>query len=400
MGVWRGYAPPNTHLSPNFRIDSYSLSRDQCASNHLVDMNQLPDSRLPIPASSTGLKFLRSKYFRFSLSLLIGVLSLYLALRNVSLEDLGMSIRGADWGWVGLALLSVVINNLAKAARWQVLTGKGTGKIGFGRLFLALLAGQALNSLYPARVGDLGRAYVAGGKSTSRAFLLGTIALEKIVELLSYGVLLLLVILWMPLPVWLNRSVYVLIGVALVLVVVALVMSRNQVWSSRFLEWFREWRPNWIPQRAEGILHAAVDSLGVLRSSWELVKLAFWSVMVWGVAISTNYLVLRALDIQLAGVIGETAGIPVSFLAACLVLVGLTVGISVPIPGRIGIFEGICVYVLGVFGVLQADAFVYGVLLHMIVFLPTTLAGLISLVVLGLPGKREKLLEIVEEPGR
>lgn len=346
------------------------------------------------------MKFLHSKYFRFGLSLLIGVLSLYLALRNVSVADLGASIQGADWGWVGLALLSVVMTNLAKAARWQVLVGKGSQKVGFGRLLLALLAGQALNSLYPARMGDFGRAYVAGGRGTSRTFLLGTIALEKIIELLSYGVLLLMVILWMPLPVWLNRSVYGLMGVALVLVVAAIVMIRNHVWSSRFLEWFQAWRPAWIPQRVEGILRAAMDSLGVLRSGWDLVKVLFWSVVVWGVAIGTNYLVLRALNIPLGeSMVGPTPGMPVSFLAACLVLVGLTVGISVPsTPGRIGVFEYICVLALGVFGVSQADAFVYGVLLHGIVFLPTTLAGLISLVVLGLPSKRENLLDIVEEP--
>jgi len=89
----------------------------------------------------------------------------------------------------------------------------------------------------------------------------------------------------------------------------------------------------------------------------------------------------------------------VSFVAACLVLVALTIGISVPsTPGRIGVFQYICVLALAVFGVPQAVAFAYGVLLHGIVFLPTTLVGLISLVVLGWPGDRAKLDGIGKEP--
>lgn len=345
------------------------------------------------------MKFFRSKYVRFGLSLLIGGLSLYLALRNVSFEDFWGSIQHADWGWVGLALLSVLGSNLAKAARWWVLVGKAPGRPGFAKLLMALLAGQALNSLYPARVGDLGRAYVAGEGGTSRAFLLGTIALEKIIELLSYGLLLVLVILWMPLPTWLNRSMYVLMVFALLLAVAAFVMSRNHAWGKRFLAWFQQRRPAWIPERVPAFLRAAMDSLDVLRSGWSVLLVAFWSVAVWGIAIGTNYLVIRALDIPLVGV-GST-GMPVSLVASCLVLVGLTVGISVPsTPGRIGIFQYICVLALAVFGVPQAAAFAYGVLLHGIVFLPTTLAGLISLIALGWPVNRAKLLKIAEEPGR
>lgn len=348
------------------------------------------------------MKFLRSKYLQFTLSLLIGGLSLYLALRNVSVEDFWASIQGADWGWLGLALLSVVVNNLAKAARWQVLAGKGSERPGFPKTLMALLAGQALNALYPARLGDLGRAYLAGNTGAGRAFLLGSIALEKLIELLSYGLLLLLVVLWMPLPDWLNRSVYGLIAAALLLTVAALLVSRNHAWGRNVLEWMQKRRPAWIPERIAALLRAALTSLKVLRSSWDLLRVAFWSAVVWGMAIGTNYLVIRALDVRLAGVAGEISGkMPASFVASCLILVGLTVGISVPsTPGRIGIFQYICVLALAVFGVPQATAFAYGVLLHGIVFIPTTLAGLLSMLVLGWPGDRAKLFDLVKEPGQ
>jgi uncharacterized membrane protein YbhN (UPF0104 family) len=55
------------------------------------------------------------------------------------------------------------------------------------------------------------------------------------------------------------------------------------------------------------------------------------------------------------------------------------------VPGRIGIFEYICVLTLAVFGISQSAAFAYGILLHSLVFIPPTLLGLFFLITLGLP---------------
>ena len=47
---------------------------------------------------------------------------------------------------------------------------------------MILLAGQMLNTVFPARLGDLTRAYVLGGKGPGRSFVLGTVVLEKILD--------------------------------------------------------------------------------------------------------------------------------------------------------------------------------------------------------------------------
>ena len=81
-----------------------------------------------------------------------------------------------------------------------------------------------------------------------------------------------------------------------------------------------------------------------------------------------------------------------------LVLVGLQAGISLPaIPGTIGLFEYICILALSVFGVDQSLALSFGLLLHAIVLIPTTLAGIASFWVLGLFGQRKKYQDIVAQ---
>jgi uncharacterized membrane protein YbhN (UPF0104 family) len=93
---------------------------------------------------------------------------------------------------------------------------------------------------------------------------------------------------------------------------------------------------------------------------------------VWVTAVLTNHLALLAFQIQL----------PIA--ASMLVLIVLQVSIALPsVPGRIGIFEYLCVLSLAVFGIARSVGFSYGILLHIVALLPSTLLGLLFLAMLG-----------------
>jgi uncharacterized membrane protein YbhN (UPF0104 family) len=110
-----------------------------------------------------------------------------------------------------------------------------------------------------------------------------------------------------------------------------------------------------------------------------VLRLVLWTTSIWGLAILNNHFTLLALGIHL----------PIT--ASMLILVGLQAGISLPaIPGTIGLFEYICVLALSLFGIDQSLALSYGILLHAIVLVPSTIAGMISFWVLGLSGQRQK----------
>jgi hypothetical protein len=94
--------------------------------------------------------------------------------------------------------------------------------------------------------------------------------------------------------------------------------------------------------------------------------------LIWGTAIWTNVLTFRALDLRLP------------WTAAGLLLAVLQAGISVPsVPGRIGVFQYLCILTLGLFGVSEAAGLSYGILLQAIVFLPTTLLSVAGLWLFG-----------------
>jgi uncharacterized protein (TIRG00374 family) len=310
---------------------------------------------------------------RWGVGVAIGALSLYLALRNISWKEVWQAFQQADWGYMGLALVSVAVGVYAKVIRWQVLLGESGRRIKLSRLVMAHLAGQSLNLIYPARAGDISRVYVIGAMGISRMFLLGTIVLEKLWDMFSYTLVFLLLLLLIPLPGWVSNSAYSVAAVTLIFFLASFVLAYQRAWIVSLAERLIGWLPEKTREQFLERIHAGLTSLEVLQSRKELFWLAFWSTMVWVTAVLNNHLVLLAMRIHL----------PVT--ASVLILVALQAGISLPTaPGRLGIFQYICVLTLGIYGIGQALAFSYSVLLHSVALLTILLSGLVCVWILGL----------------
>jgi uncharacterized protein (TIRG00374 family) len=252
---------------------------------------------------------------------------------------------------------------------------------------LVLLVGQLLNTIFPARLGDLARAYVLGGMGPGRTYVLGSIVLEKMLDSLAYITLFGITILLIPLPNWVGSSILIFVLVTLAITVVILLLVFWPTPFQRLLNFLLGKLPRrartWITPR----IQQGLASLEIIRRRDDVFRLILWTAIIWALAIAINQLVLLALDIHL----------PLS--ASLLILVGLQAGISLPaIPGTIGLFEYICILALSVFGIEQSLAFSYGVLLHSIILIPTTLAGTISFWVLGLSNQLQNIKNIRAKP--
>jgi hypothetical protein len=271
----------------------------------------------------------------------------------------------ADLRWLLAAFLFMALNNLAKAARWKVLLGARGERVHFTKALVSHLAGQTLNTIFPARVGDLSRAYSIGGMGPGHVYVLGTVILEKVPDMIAFATLFLALLALMPLPGWLGSSGYTLVAVALVscLAVAILVLRREAI--LRLLEN----GVNWLPQRLSVGVNEQVQSgfsaLDALRNRWQLLKVTLWTGLIWLTALGINYLVFQSLALELP------------LTAALLLLLALQVGFLLPsVPGRIGVFEVICIVCLALFGVGRNEALGYGILLHAIIFLPMAVFGL------------------------
>lgn len=326
-------------------------------------------------------RWLSAPWVGWLLGLSLGGLLLWLAAREVNLADVAHVLGKADPLWVAAALVCVLLSILFRSLRWQILLLPGhpmSDRLPHSLLLPSLLVGQLLNAVAPTRLGDLSRAYVVGQVGVSRSFVLGTVVMEKIFDAAAFGFILLLLLALAPLPAWARPAVFSFFGAMAVLLAVLLVVGLNR-W--RLLGWLDAANVPLLPAHWQDSLSrrlaAGMVSLDVLRAPSTVVGLLIWSLLVWGAGAAINYLLFLALDMAL----------PVS--AALLLLIVLQVSTTLPpSPGNIGIFEGLCVFALAVFGVDRTMGLSYGLLLHAVVFLPTVLLGMLSLGRLGLWGKQ------------
>jgi len=299
----------------------------------------------------------------------ISVVCLWLAFRDVPFSQVMAVFSQADYRFVALALVLVLVSPLVRAVRWRLLYHPDQKGLSYLRLAKVLLIGQMLNIVVPARLGEVARIYFMGQtESRSRARTLGTIAVEKWLDILMLLLLVLLVPIFVSLPPWFRDSRPSLAVLAVAFLALALILSYGKdrlltlvESASRFLP--EGWRTK--VHRATGL---ALSSLDVLRSPWVGLKLQGWSLLIWVLSISVNYTVFLAL------------GLPLPFAAAVFLVVVLEVGVAVPsVPGKLGIFHYLCTLALGVFGLEKGAALGYAVLLYFVVFGPPSLLGALLL---------------------
>ncbi len=298
------------------------------------------------------------------IKLLVGVVlsstALYLSFRSLHISDILASFATADFGLISLALSSVMINIFSKAMRWRALLGRS--EVSFVTLLRALLLGQILNIALPSRPGDVSRIYMIRSTTIAWPFVAGTIVTEKTIDLMCYLLCFFLTLIFLPpLPVWVITSVYsfVIVTAIIAALLVALPQSHRLLNSS-----YLSWLPLALSKRIAEALRAMNSSFTTAAQPSVVVQIIAWSGLIWITAILTNYLLLRALAIDAPAI------------SVVLLLIVLQISVSLPsVPGNIGIFQYICVLVLGIFGVSQTAAVSYGILLHVVAFAPPILVG-------------------------
>src|SRR5262249_45030891 len=97
----------------------------------------------------------------------------------------------------------------------------------------------------------------------------------------------------------------------------------------------------------------------------------FWSIAGWALGGVINVVVLKSLGLGLG---------PMADLGASLALLGGLYGAAVipSVPGRVGVFQYVCVLVLGTFGVGFDNAVAFALALYAVVSLPPLVVGALS----------------------
>ena len=307
----------------------------------------------------------RARVWLTLLGLAMSAAAVVLLLRATNAADTWRRLRSADPVWFVAACAVTVVGYLLRAIRWGELLAPSR-RPSLGRLFSATMIGfLAINTL-PARLGELVRAYaLSRSERMSTATVLGSVAVERVLDLAALGAFWSLSLVVAPLPDWFRWSGLLTIGIAAAAAAILVVFHRLQGSHAGAADWPLLSR---LPERPRRALGKAIPAFGegirAIAKPKVLARSAALTLVMWLVNTAVFQMVAAGLGLKLP--LWEP------FVLAFIICVGIMVPSS---PGFVGVLEGACVLGLGLVGIGGSDALAYGVLYHATQLLPLILLG-------------------------
>jgi hypothetical protein len=312
------------------------------------------------------------KKWQFWLGVLISAFFIWLSLGGLQLDEFWDAVKRANYFWlipgVGVYFIGVWI----RAWRWHYLLGP-IKKIPTKTMFPITTIGYMGNNIYPARAGEVLRAVILKrreGVSVSAS--LATIIVERIFD----GVVMLAFIFvnLSELAKLTGASGFVgniqqvaIIGTGVFIgaLIVFLIAAMYPHMTAKIGLWFiQRLLPKRLHEKVIGLMSKFLDGLASLRSPFNVLMVFFTSVIIWLLETGKYWFVMHAFDFN------------VSFFALMLMNGIVNLATTIPsAPGYIGTFDAPGIAVLTAYGVDQATAAGYTLVLHVALWLPITLLG-------------------------
>lgn len=306
----------------------------------------------------------------FWLGIALSTICLFLAFRKVSLSELVVSLSSASLLIVVVATGVYISSLLVRALRWQVLLAP-VRRLPLLDLFSFIMIGYLVNALLPFRLGDVARTVFAGEKwKVSKSSILATVAVERILDILSLTVIFLLLGIVMDVPVEVKKVAWTMTGIAASGAVVLWIMSLpgGSCWARRVTNKISPLIPNNIQQRVVDIANAFVTGLQVLHTKNRLFRAAVYSLVVWGLLTFSVGFFLQSFDLSLP------------WYSPMLTVVALNLGALLPSsPGAIGVAHLLIILSLSPWGVERSLALSVAIVIHGVALAINILLGLAAL---------------------
>jgi len=302
-------------------------------------------------------RILPKNWVRYLIVLTIGILLLYLAFKGQDLNKMISDLQKANFEWVILSIIIILIAHFLRAYRWNLMIGSlGHGTPSLMNTFHALIMGYLANLAFP-RMGELARC-TALNKSDKIPVtkLLGTVIAERVVDLLMLGLIFLLAILleFKSLSGFLNEHVLskfsgrigeiILIMLGLILLSVSstflVIMIKKRKWgfTERIFHFFSGMKAGILT------LKRMDNKAGFLLSS----------VLIWLLYGLSSYFCFFALN--------ATSSLGPG--AALSTLVFGSLAMIAPVQGGIGAFHWMVSEGLLAYGISKTDGLSYALLVH------------------------------------
>jgi uncharacterized membrane protein YbhN (UPF0104 family) len=313
------------------------------------------------------------KRWQFWAGVIISAVLLWLSLRSLKLAEVWSALRTANYWWLIPGVAVYFVGVWARAWRWHYLL-RPLKRISTRRMFPIVTIGYMGNNIYPARAGEVLRAYVlrreqgVAVSASLATILVGSSGLAGSIQSVA---------LWGTLA----------FSGALAAFLLAALFPHASL--GLYQRWVAPRLPGRLRERASGLLVSFWSGLESLRSPRNIAMVFVTSLVIWLLETGKYWFVMHAFDFR-----GYSGGFFGLMLMNGIVNLATTIPSA---PGYVGTFDAPGIAVLAAYGVDPAVAAGYTLTLHAALWLPITLLGAWYMTRAGLRWERVRQ-EMAEGP--
>jgi len=314
------------------------------------------------------------KRWQFWLGVGISAIFLWIALRGLQLDKVWQEIQRADLIWIlpGVGIYFIAV--WARAWRWHYLL-RPIKEIPTKTMFPIVTIGYMGNNIYPARAGELLRAYVLKkDEDVPISSSLATIITERVFDGLVMLAFVFVNISQLP-SVTLNLGIFgnwpvstLAIGGAILFFVATIIFFWMALFPKQYLHLFSWFNQRIIPykyrQRTAGVMNRFLEGLASLRSFSDVTMVFLTTIVIWLLETGKYWFLMQAFPFE------------ISYFALMLMNGIVNLATTIPsAPGYVGTFDAPGIAILRAFGVEGVIAAAYTLVLHVALWLPITILG-------------------------
>ena len=293
----------------------------------------------------------------------LAAVSLIWVFREFRLEETLEDFARLDWRFVTVAVVFDLAVYVIHGWRWSILLNP-IRPVKVWRVVQAIYIGLYANEILPLRTGEVIRCYLVShwGK-IPLSLAISAAAIERLLDGIWLALAFWITTLFLDLPVWIIYGAKVMAILVVVLMAIVIWISTRKTDAHAVAAGSR-----WAET-----LRAVVDGVHDMGRPSTLLKAFFASGL---------YLALQLVPIW---ALIHGYGLGLSVFAACTVLVIMRIGTAIPsAPGNAGLFQGVVVLALGLFGVAKSTAVGFSLMLFGVLTLPLLIGGFIAVALSGL----------------
>jgi len=273
-------------------------------------------------------------------------------------------------GAVTAAIAAILVAYHFRVVRWRYSLSVITDEPGIRALYGPLYAGFAINGLVPLRAGDIYRVLAIQKRfSIDYAKGLATLLIERVFDFAGILIILsfsLVAVGDVEILGISGRNIALLAGLLAVIVLLATLFGNLL---DRFMKWFvtiREWPA--IVSKVLRFLGATLANVCLFNTRRIYLRLLGMSILIWATEGTVAYLIVSRAHV---------------FLEAWVASAVANLGTLIPsTPGHIGTFDYFMSMTLESFGYATREAAVATLIVHLVIWLPVTILGVVTLLFL------------------